>query len=152
MIPALLSLKVPSMSQHALARVYEVEKINAARPQVPLLTHHLIHAGMYSRTIKLDAGTVITGALIKRSTTLIISGDVCMNSGADAVRITGYHVLPAQAHRKQIFLAMAQTHMTMTFQTKARTVEDAEAEFTDDVDMLCSRRDDNVVVITEDEL
>jgi hypothetical protein len=41
--------------------------------------------------------------------------------------------------------------ITMMFPTKARTIEEAEREFTDDADRLLSRRQNaNTVVITED--
>ena len=45
---------------------------------------------------------------------------------------------------------IADTRVTMIFPTTARTVEEAEAEFTEEADGLCSRRDptSNHVVIT----
>jgi hypothetical protein len=36
----------------------------------------------------------------------------------------------------------------MSFKTNARTVEEAEAEFTDEADRLFSRKGENVTVIT----
>jgi hypothetical protein len=59
------------------------------------------------------------------------------------VHLQGHAVLAASAGRKQAFLARVDTHLTMIFPTRAKTVEDAEREFTDEVDLLASRRDTN---------
>ena len=48
------------------------------------------------------------------------------------------------AGRKQAFLAITDTALTTTFPTAAVTVEEAEAEFTDETDLLASRGDDAV--------
>ena len=39
-------------------------------PQVAIQTTHHFHAGLYSRTIRIPAGVMITGALIKIPTLL----------------------------------------------------------------------------------
>jgi hypothetical protein len=58
-------------------------------------------------------------------------------------------VLPAAAGRKQAFLAQADSHITMIFATAARSVAEAEREFTDEADNLVSRRaGGNRIVIT----
>ena len=56
-------------------------------------------------------------------------------------RITGTAVIPASAGRKQAFVAHQDTSISMVFPTKSTSVEQAEAEFTDDADLLFSRRD-----------
>jgi hypothetical protein len=68
----------------------------------------------------------------------------------EPLELTGYHVLPAAAGRKQALLARADTHLTMIFATRATSVAEAEAEFTDEADRLASRRQGrrNVVIIT----
>lgn len=137
------------MPDWAVDRIRNLEALCLEREQTPIVTHHLIHAGMYARTITIPAGIVLTGALIKRATILILNGDATMATGEDNVRLTGYHVLSAGAHRKQAFLAHADTQLTMLFPTAARDILTAEAEFTDEADRLISRHCENVVTITE---
>lgn len=139
---------IPAMTRGAISRVRALEKRLLDGTQAPIITYHLIHAGMYARTVTIPADAVITGALIKRATILILNGDATVATGEDSVRLTGYHVLPASAHRKQAFVAHADTQLTMLFPTSARDVEEAEAEFTDETDLLLSRRDENVINIT----
>lgn len=141
-------LAVPTMSLRQIGRVYDLERENLKLPQVPIITHHLLHAGMYHRTITIPAGVRLTGALIKRATTLTLSGDATFTAGEGLVRLTGYHVMPASAHRKQAFYAHADTSLTMSFPTKAQTVREAEEEFTDEHEMLFSRRGENITSIT----
>lgn len=139
---------IQSMSVPAVAKIRAFERINADREQTAIATDHLFHAGLYARTITIPADVVLTGALIKRATVLILSGDATVSTGGESFRLTGYHVIPASAHRKQAFLAHADTHLTMLFATEAQDVPTAEAEFTDEADLLFSRHGENVVRIT----
>lgn len=132
--------RIAPMSQGALARVANLERAIAAMPQALIPTSHTLHGGLYSRTVLVPAGVVITGALIKIATTLILSGNVRMFSGDDSVELTGYNVISAAAGRKSAFLAETDTHMTMIFATDAASVAEAEAQFTDQCDLLLSRR------------
>lgn len=146
-----LRLDIKPMAPDAIARVANLEKMILGLPQVKIHTHHVIHAGMYARTIVIPAGVVLTGALVKRPTLLMVIGDVLVSRGdEEGVRITGSAVIPASAGRKQVFIAHADTTVTMVFPTQATTIEQAESEFTDDTDMLMSRRDPetNNVIIT----
>jgi hypothetical protein len=54
--------------------------------------------------------------------------------------LEGYNVIPAKAGRKQIFVGIEETHITMTFRTDAETVEQAEEEFTSEYEALVTRR------------
>ncbi|ANA34470.1 hypothetical protein LMG18090_04049 [Ralstonia mannitolilytica] len=149
LVPQRLDIK--PMTPDAIARVGELEKLVLSCPQIEIHTHHVLHAGLYARTITIPAGVVLTGALIKRSTLLVVCGDVVVSRGDDdGVRITGAAVIPASAGRKQAFVTYADTTVTMTFPTQASTIEQAEAEFTDDTDLLMSRRDPehNTIIIT----
>ncbi|CAN5192002.1 hypothetical protein BH10PSE6_BH10PSE6_16910 [soil metagenome] len=143
--------RIPAMSPAAIDKVRQLEQLAGAQPQVPIVTGHVIHGGLYARTICLPAGVMITGALVKRATLLIVSGDARAYIGDDEpLRLQGYTVLPASAGRKQAFVALADTHLTMLLPTQARTVEDVEREFTDEIEILLSRRDadSNHVTIT----
>lgn len=131
---------LPAMPDDAIAKVRQAEDRLINLPQVPLETRHTLHAGMYARTITIPAGCVITGALIKIPTLLIVDGHCEVFTGRDTAVLNGYHVLQAEAHRKQVFLAYTDTKLTMIFPTQATTVEQAENEFTDEADMLLTRR------------
>jgi hypothetical protein len=139
---------IPTMSREAIDRVRQLEEETLQMPQVDIATHHVIHGGLYARTICVPAGVLLTGAEIKRPTVLIVSGHAHVTLDGDTVRLEGYHVLPASAGRKQAFLAVEDTMLTMLFPTCAQSVEEAEAQFTDDADRLMSRTGENTVVIT----
>lgn len=145
------NLSIQPMSHDAVMRVSALEQQLLSLPQVDIITRHILHAGMYARTITIPPGVVLTGAFIKRATLLTISGDVLMSLGdADGIRITGTSVVPASAGRKQVFMTYAETTVTMIFPTAAKTIEQAEEEFTDDTDKLFSRSNPsrNEVIIT----
>jgi hypothetical protein len=145
------SPRIPTLSPSALDQVYALEAAARARPQVRLVTHHVLHGGLYARTIRVPAGMLLTGALVKVATLLVIDGDALLHLGdAGAVRLTGRHVIPASGGRKQALVTLADTEMTMLLPTRARTVEEVEGEFTDEPDILMSRHDPdtNVIVIT----
>ena len=142
---------VPKTSVSGVNFVRHVESVILEQPQVDITTEHLFHAGVYTRTICVPAGVVITGALIKIPTTLTVSGTATIIVGdKDRISVDGFMVVPAMAGRKQVFVAHTDTFISMSFVTSARTVADAEAEFTDETDMLKSRNGDNVVIITEE--
>jgi len=138
------------MSPAAIAKVRALEAHSlAVVPQVPIVTYHLLHAGMYHRTITIPKNVTLTGALIKRRTTLTLCGDAVIYTGGEAdLHLAGYHVIAASAGRKQAFHAIEDTHLTMCFPSSARTVAEAEAEFTDEAELLFSRRGENVVTNT----
>lgn len=135
-------LVIQAMSPPAIQKVRRLEQLNALRPQVDIRIEDTLHAGMYARTAYIPAGVLITGALIKVATILIVSGDVVAYGERGAAQYVGYHVIPAEAGRKMAFYALQETALTMLFPTNAKTVDEAEAEFTDETDLLTSRRDD----------
>ena len=139
MIPATRSAIAP-MTPEAIDKVRQLEARTAELEQVEITTDHVLHGGMYARTIRIPAGVLLTGAHIKRATMLVISGHVTVFIGAGTIEIAGYQVLPASAGRKQAFLAHADTFVTMLFPSEAASVEAAENEFTDEADRLLSRR------------
>ena len=131
---------IPAMSPHAIDNVRRLEEITLACPQVAIATGHILHAGMYARTITIPAGVVLTGALIKIATLLIVQGDAIVYVEGGPLALHGYNVLPADAGRKQAFVAQTDVSLTMIFPTQAKTVEEAENEFTDEADRLFSRK------------
>ena len=141
---------IAPMSEAAIGKVRALETRAAQMPQEPIATSHLFHAGLYARSIVIPAGVMITGTLIKIPTILIISGDVVMYVDGQAKELHGYNVFAASAQRKQAFVALTDVSMTMLFPTGAKTVAEAEDEFTRETDLLISRRDpgSNTVTVT----
>lgn len=132
--------QLPAMTSEEVARVQALESRMMQLPQVEITTRHHLHAGLYARTIRIPAGVMLTGALIRIPTLLVLAGHATVFIGGEAVEMQGYHVIPGQAGRKQAFLAHADTDLTMTFATSATTVEQAEEEFTAEADLLLSRQ------------
>lgn len=141
---------LPAMSEWSVAKVREFEAVIRDLPQQSLTTLHVLHGGMYARTIMIPAGVVLTGALIKIPTMVIVSGDVTVYVGDETIELHGYNALPASVGRKQVFLAKSDTWVTMLFPSDAASVEEAEAQFTDETDLLASKQDmcKNVITIT----
>lgn len=149
-----LTIAAPSFPAMSAADVEKVGRLEANlrdMEQVPIQTTHHFHAGLYARTIRIPKGVVITGALIRIPTMLIVSGHVTVFIGGDTIELRGYHVLPASAGRKQVFLAHEDTDLTMLFPSQAETVEEAEAEFTDETELLMSREQPGNLTITTGE-
>lgn len=124
-----------------IEKVRRLETESMLLPQTEVETLHTFHAGLYARTIMLPAGNVLTGALLKVATVLIISGDAVMYTDGEPKEIHGYHVFSACAGRKQAFLSLSDTWLTMMFATDNTTVEDVEKEFTDEVHLLVTSRE-----------
>lgn len=149
---ALSEKHISSMSKVAVGKVRQLEAAILECPQVKIATHHLIHAGMYSRTIMVPAGVILTGSLMKIATILILSGNFVLFAGDEAIELNGYNILAGSPHRKQAGVAKTDTWVTMIFPTDAKTVAEAEEQFTDETSVLWSRYEDaeNHVRITEE--
>lgn len=132
--------RIPTMTPQAIDKVRELEAITRELPQVEIATEHVLHGGMYARTICIPAGVVLTGVFIRVPTLLVFDGNATVNASDEVVTLVGYHVLAASAHRRQAFLAHADTRLTMVFATQAKTVAEAEDEFTDEAHLLFSRK------------
>lgn len=138
---------IAPMSPAAIDYVRQIETINLARPQTELRFEHDLHAGMYARTMivpELAANKVcvITAALIKIPTLMISHGDALAYTGeAEPLQLTGHMITRASAGRCQAFIAQSGFRLTMIFPTSAKTVEEAEGEFTDEAHRLMSRKE-----------
>lgn len=146
-----LKASIPAMSDHAIDKVRKMEAEAMKLPSknmVNIATYHVLHAGMYARTVMIPAGCTITGTLIKIATMLIVSGHSRVFLDNETAEISGYHVLAASANRKQAFYAITDTWLTMIFASKAKTAHEAEDEFTDEGGLLMSRKDGAISRIT----
>lgn len=144
-----IGAKVPAMTGEAVENVRALQASLSHLPQVAITTQHVLHGGVYARTVTLQPGVLIVGVLVKVPTTLVINGDVSVYLGEQTVRLSGYSVIPASAHRKQAFYAHAGTTLTMILQAPgATTIESAEDIFTDEGGALVSRHPDAINEIT----
>lgn len=125
-------------SQNELVRQFE----NAALtlPQVHITTEHVLHGGMYARTIRIPANTMLTGAMTSCDNLCIVSGDITVTTDDGARRLTGFHVLPARAGAKRAGITHADTCWTTIIPTNAATVTEAENQLTGEAEMLQTRR------------
>ncbi len=140
---------LPVAPDQALQRIAELEAMMLRCEQEEIPTEHLFHAGMYARTLTVPPLMVVTGSLTKCPTTLIVSGTGYLLAGDALVEFDGYRVIAGSAGRKQVLVTRSEVKVTMIFSTKAKTVEEAEAEFTNEHDRLLSRKQDaNTVVMT----
>lgn len=126
-----------------LDRVRELEQVLRGFPQSRLETHHMLHGGMYARTIFIPAGTVLVGTLSKLDNICIVNGDITVTTDEATVRLAGYHILPATKGYKRVGLAHADTYWTTLIQTTKTTIQEAEDEFTNESEFLQSRLPDS---------
>ena len=145
---AIIGNSLPAITPEMLEKVLAAESRIMQAPQIDVQTEHILHGGMYARTVRLAAHVVIVGVLLKVPTVLIVQGSTLMLAGDKWYRLDGYQVMPAQAGRKQVFVTNEETSITMIFATSAKTVEEAEAEFTDETGKLLSRRKDGNDIVT----
>ncbi len=136
--PTLVALVPPTPAM--LEQLAEVNKLILACPQIELATEHLIHGGMYARTIRLQPDTKMMGSLIRLATILIVHGDCSVLIGDERIELTGYSIIPGCAGRKQLFWTHGPVEMTMIFPTSVKTIEDAEDLVFAEADQLMSRR------------
>lgn len=147
---SLSTARVPAMTKAAMAKVRGVGIEDSALPQIALEMQHVLHAGLYARTLRLPPAVRMTGVLIKIATLVIVQGDCWVWLGDKSRHLTGYNVLPASAGRMQAFWSVEETFITMVFPTDAKDVESAERQFTDEAGNLASRRSDtpNQIIVT----
>jgi hypothetical protein len=146
--------RVPAMSAQAIGQVRALQDASAKLPQIPVRTEHVLHGGMYARTIYVPAGTLTCCCLVKVPTVVIVNGDCIVYAGVDKrLHLEGYNVMAGAAGRKQAFLASTDIQITMIFPTTATSVEEAENQFTDEHDELLSRQtpEFNHAVVTEEQ-
>lgn len=127
-------------TQAGVAEVKALESLNETLPPADVPTDHFIHAGCYVRTCRISAGVLLTSALIKVPTVVIVSGDVVIRTDGESRRVTGYAVLRGMAGRKVAYYALQDTTITMIYATRNAVPQDCEPEFTDEYEKLLTRR------------
>lgn len=142
---------LPPTSPESLEKISIVEERIREYPQIEFQTEHVFHAGMYARTVRIAPYVTFTGVLVKVPTLLIAQGTFEVTIDDEFVRFSGYNVIPASAFRKQVYITLSEVILTMIFPTDAKTVEEAESQFTDETSSLLSRTQDRDVVIVTGE-
>lgn len=146
------SFALKSTSAEGLQHIRAVEERALQLPQLDLITEHILHAGLYSRSITIPAGAAVTGVFVTTPTLLIVTGDVLIYAdvGLPPIHVQGNQIITASANRKQAFIANSETKLTMIFATNAKTVDEAESQFTNETHLLASRLDParNITIIT----
>lgn len=107
-----------------------------ALPQVEIPVHHVLHGGMYARTVTVPAGVAIIGVHVVVPTILVMDGKGTLVAGGEAREIDGHVVLAGSAYRKSIYIAREETVVTMMAATEAASIAEAQAQFTDEAHVL----------------
>lgn len=128
------------LRQHQNGLVGQFEDVVISMPQVHIATTHLLHGGMYARTIRIPANTMLTGTLTSCDNICIVDGDITVTTDAGSQRLTGFNVLPATKGARRAGLTHAETHWTTIIPTNATTVEQAEADLTSEPQRLQTNR------------
>ena len=109
-------------------------------PQVDLSTTHLVHGGMYARTILIPGGTLLTGALTEMDNICVLYGDITVTTDKGTQHLQGFNVLPAKAGAKRAGIAHADTWWTTLIPTELTDIEAIEDSMTSESDRLHTRR------------
>lgn len=133
-------ISIGEMTDQSINKIRHMENFMLKMPQVSMKTEHVLHGGVYARTLTVPAGTLMTGVVVKIQTVLIVNGKCKIFNGISTVDFEGYNVLPANAPRKMTLLAIEETRLTMIFPTDATTVKEAEEIFTDESSSLVTRK------------
>jgi hypothetical protein len=141
LIPHNVSVTVPQTKLHpstpeAIEKVDRLTTEMRKRQQLHFVTEHLLHAGMYTRTVHFPADSLIAAVLFKVATVLIIQGSAEVWSNGELIRVDGYTVVPCAAGRKIALVTRSDLSASMMFPTDAKTVEEAQKQFTDEYEML----------------
>ena len=123
--------------------VMELEALSAQAPQAELVTEHALENGMYSRTLFIPAGCVLTGALHKSDHLNIVVGDILVTTDEGVKRVTGHKVLQTKAGQKRAGYALQPTIWTTVCRTEFKSLEDLvkiEDALVEDAQKLQRRR------------
>ena len=132
------------LSPETLQKMQEFQLWGLSLPkekQVSPQIEHSLHGGMYARTVRIPAGTIGVGAIVRVPTQVILHGHCLFNAGDKLVEFKGFHVLQGIPGRKQMIYTFEDTQITAVHRTDAKTVEEAEAEATEEVALLSTRRE-----------
>lgn len=125
---------IAAMSPEAIDKTRQLEADLLNLDQHQLAMRHDLHFGVYTRTLFLQGGQVLSSALMKVATTMIVVGNARIFIGEAApLVLEGYNVITCSAGRKVAVAADGDVFMSTYFATEAKTREEAEREATDEI-------------------
>ena len=80
---------LPACSPEDLDETMRMRDVVAKMPQYDFPTEHFFHGGMYVRTVKMPASSILCGAVIKVPTLVTVAGDCIVKVGEEAREIVG---------------------------------------------------------------
>jgi hypothetical protein len=128
--------RIAATTSGATEKIGKLTALVKTLPQVEFVTEHLLHGGMYTRTVRLPEKALCTAVLILPSTVLITMGTLDVWSNDELTHVAGYNVIPGAAGRKIAFLTHSEVAMSMVMPCEAETVDEAQREFTSEFELL----------------
>lgn len=120
---------VRTPSTPARRDIQRLEEAVKELPQIECPLAHMFARGLYSRTILIKAGTVLTGAVHKYSHfSVVTTGDVTVVTEAGRQRVKAPWMEVSPAGTKRAMYAHEDTLWTTFHHTQAQTPEEAEAD------------------------
>lgn len=123
------------------AAIEAIEKLLRPLPQVGLHTAHVVNGGVCTRTIRIPAGTFLTGARTEKDHINVVHGDITVTTPAGPLRIQGFHAFPVAAGHKRAGHTHADTYWTTIWRTDLTDVAAIEDEMTLESSQLQTRRE-----------
>lgn len=134
-------LEAPCPAQRR-GQIESLGELISGLPQVGIRIEHTLHAGLYVRTAYVPAGVMAVGVELAKDSVLICEGRSRITSGGGVREVDGHTVLRGLAGRKSVCVTLTDCIYTTVVRTDAKTVEEAEAAYTHEVERLQSRRKD----------
>ena len=127
---------LPAASSSEIAKVSTLRELMRAQAQTHFITQHLVHGGMYVRTVLVPDGQLVAGVRMLVPTVTIVDGHVTIYRENGNMQLTGHHVIPGSAGRMIAFMTHSEVAMDMFYPTKLTDVHEIQKEFTDEHAML----------------
>lgn len=126
-------MQIAALTPSELAAVRQAEDALKREPQLQIDIKETLHEGVYTRTAFVPENVVLSGALMKVPTTLLVIGRCVLTLSKGTAAVDGFASFTSPAGRKTLFRTLSATKLVMVFATKAQSLEEARKEFTDDV-------------------
>lgn len=132
---------VPTGEVPTLDKIEAFNELLQQFPQEYIPVQHLVHGGMYARTVRVKAGTYAVGAMLNHDNISVMVGDCTCSTNDGMVRLTGFNVLPANAGGKRVGYFHADTDWTMIMRIPdgMHDVDEIEQYITCEYDKLQSQ-------------